>query len=374
MVQSRRVLRDADREVIGWWLLTRLGLLSVAMAAPYLFGGADEVPSLLDRWRQWDVWHFERIATHGYFDPGWSEPVEAFFPGLPLLLRAGSLLGVPTIAVGLVISLVAGGIAAVALARLAAHEFGPEAGRYAALAWMVAPPAVFLAAPYTESLFLACAIPAWLAARNDRWALALGLAAGACTVRISGVFLVVALGVLFLTTRSARSRPARLAWFALPAIPVAGYALYLWAHTGDWLRWYNAQSENWNRGLTWPHDAFANTWQAAFSGEQTLNFMWMFRAELVAMAVGVAVTVLLLYRRWWGSATWIGLQVAAFGSSSWFFSVPRASLLWFPLWVLLGALGVARTHRVWWWRAYLAIAVPLCVVWAAAFLVGRWAG
>lgn len=367
-----------DLQVLAWWALTRLGILLVAMTGPWLFHGTGKIPSFWDSWKQWDFWHFDRIATFGYFAPGWSTPIEAFFPGFPMVLRLGALVGIPTVVGGLVVSFVAGGVAAVALARLADREWGPGAGRYAAAMWMLAPPAIFLAAPYTEALFLALAIPAWLSARRGTWWLAAVLAAGACTVRVSGIFLVVALAVEFLTSER-RKRWLDGVWLALPAVPVLGYMAYLHANTGDWLRWYHAQSQEWYRGFTPPWDAFFNTWNAAtghtafgdVSDALRANFEWMFRAELVAMLLGLVVTVVLLTLRRWGEATWVGVQVVAFATSYWFFSVPRATLLWFPLWIGLGALAV---RRPWVWRAYVILAVPLFGIWAAAYLTGRWSG
>nr|WP_202889575.1 mannosyltransferase family protein [Actinopolymorpha rutila] len=348
------------------------------MTGPWLFHGTGKIPSFWDSWKQWDFWHFDRIATFGYFAPGWSTPIEAFFPGFPMTLRLGVLVGIPTVVGGLLVSFVAGGVAAVALARLADREWGPGAGRYAAAMWMLAPPAIFLAAPYTEALFLALAIPAWLSARRGTWWLAAVLAAGACTVRVSGIFLVVALAVEFLTSGRRKQLLDGL-WLALPAVPVLGYMAYLYANTGDWLRWYHAQSQEWYRGFTPPWDSFFNTWNAAtghtafgdVSDALRANFEWMFRAELVAMLLGLVVTVVLLTLRRWGEATWVGVQVAAFATSYWFFSVPRATLLWFPLWIGLGALAV---RRPWVWRAYVILAVPLFGIWAAAYLTGRWSG
>ncbi|MGW5359329.1 mannosyltransferase family protein [Actinopolymorpha pittospori] len=369
---------SADVEVLGWWLLTRVGILMLAVSGPWLFHGQGKVPSFLDSWKQWDFWHFDRIATHGYFAPGWDTPIEAFFPGLPALLRLGTYIGLPTVVAGLALSLVAGGIAAVALARLAESEWGPGAGRYAAAMWMLAPPAIFLAAPYTEALFLGLAIPAWLAARRGHWWLAAILAAGASTVRVSGIFLVVALAVEFLTS-SKRKQWLDGLWLLLPLVPLGGYMAYLKVNTGDWLRWYHAQSEEWYRGFTMPWQSFFHTWDAAtgrttfgdVGDALTANFEWMFRAELVAMLVGVVITVVLLVLRRWGEATWVGVQVAAFATSYWFFSVPRAVLLWFPLWIGLGAIAA---RRPWVWRAYVLIAVPLFGIWAVAYLTGKWSG
>ncbi|MFD2356882.1 mannosyltransferase family protein [Nonomuraea ferruginea] len=78
-------------------------------------------------------------------------------------------------AAGLIVSLVAGAVAMVALARLAEHE-GAQ-GWMAVLGLVLFPAAVFLSAGYSESLFLAFAIPAWLAARQGRWPAAAALAA-----------------------------------------------------------------------------------------------------------------------------------------------------------------------------------------------------
>lgn len=372
-------LGPADLEVLGLWMVTRVSLFMLSVTAPYLFSGESGPVGWLDRWRQWDVLHFERIALEGYF--GHDEPEEAFFPALPMLMKAGNLVGISPALFGLVVSLVAGGIAAVAISRLASQEWGEQAGRRAALVWMIAPPAVFLAAPYTEALFLGLAIPAWLAASRGHWRTAGILVAFACSVRISGLFLLVALAVLFVTSQFDRRRRKPWVdglWLLLGSIPMAGYMAYLWANTGDALRWYHAQAEGWNRQFTWPHEALLGTVRAATGGvqwdlpaNQSANFEWMFRAELVAMLVGVLVTVLLLILKRWAEGVWVGLQVAAFSFSIWFFSVPRATLLWFPLWIGIGVLSV-KYKWVWW--TYLMLSIPLFGVWAAAYLTGKWAG
>ena len=57
------------------------------------------------------------------------------------------------------------------------------------------------------------------------------------------------------------------------------------------------------------------------------------------MALGILATVWCLTRRMWAEATWVGIQVLAFSVSYWFFSVNRATLLWFPLWMMFAAWG-----------------------------------
>jgi hypothetical protein len=146
---------------------------------------------------------------------------------------------------------------------------------------------------------------------------------------------------------------------------------YLRWLTGDWLAWLTAQAEEWNREFTWPWDALGHTSEAAFGGAYDPTFTWMFRAELLAILVGTLLVIGLLWWRRWGEATWVGLQVAAFATSYWFFSVPRATLLWWPLWIGIAVLAARRRWVLW---LYLAVSVPMMAIWAAAYLTGRWAG
>lgn len=365
-----RRLSTTDGHVLGLWLLTRAGLWIVAGVAGLLFARDGVVPPLLARWEQWDFHHYWGIALYGYGGEPTGVPNEAFFPGLPSLLWLGNQIGIRPVVAGLLISFVAGAIATVALGRLGDLEGGPGTGTRTVLLWLLAPSAVFLAAPYTESLFLGLAIPAWLAARRGRWAAAGVLAAAACTVRVSGVFLVFALLVEWATARDRRTL-AGLGWLLLAAVPLAAWMTYLRFLTGDWLAWLHAQQEEWNRSFTMPWEAFLNTWNAAFGGQMSPEFAVMFRAEIVVWLLGLAGTILLLSWRRWGEAAWVGIQVAAFGTSYWLFSVPRASLLWWPLWIVLATVTLRRPR---WLVAYLVISVPLAILWAAAYLTGRWAG
>jgi hypothetical protein len=360
---------SSDRDALLVWLASRGSVWVVAGAVGWLFATEIGVQPHLDRWQQWDFHHFWGIALYGYGGEPTGVPNEAFFPGFPALLALGAAVGLPHVAAGLLVSFVAGGVAAVALARLGDLDGGSGVGRLAVLMWVFAPPAIFLAAPYTESLFLGFALPAWLCARRGMWAYAGMLAAAACTVRVSGVFLLAALGVHWLTSRERQWRD--VPWLLVSLVPLAAWTAYLRVTTGDWLAWLDAQAQEWNREFTVPWTAFSNTWEAGFGSTQTPGFAWMFRAEIVAMAFGVALTAALLVWRRWGEATWVGLQVIAFGTSFWYFSVTRATLLWWPLWIALAVVAVRRRWVLW---VYLCLSVPVMSVWAAAFLTGRWAG
>ncbi|MFI9103822.1 mannosyltransferase family protein [Streptomyces fildesensis] len=387
-----------DRTVLALYLLTRAGIWITAYCTGWLFTGdgrAKEAPPLLSRWEQWDWSYFVRIAQYGYFggpDGSGAAPPdnrEAFFPGLPLVLRVVHTVVPDWTVAGLLISLVAGAVAVLALARIARlHLAGTEGvpgqdvpgqdvpgqgdpGEHAVFFLLLSPCAVFLAVGYTEALFLALALPAWLAAKKGRWPLAAVLACCATTVRISGLFLAAALAVEFLTATGLRERLRALPWLALPALPALAYTWYLHARTGDWMAWKHAQERGWYRQFHSPWEAWQNTWDSAFSHTQTTGYAFMFRAELVAMVVGLLLLARLLQRRRWPEAVYIALTLWALGTSYWYMSIPRATLLWWPLWI-----GLARwaLHRPWIRTAFVCLSAPLMTVLAVAFTSGRWAG
>ncbi|CCA53304.1 hypothetical protein SVEN_0016 [Streptomyces venezuelae ATCC 10712] len=234
------------------YLLTRAALWSIAHGARWLFpadAGTHDPGPVLAPFERWDWGHFLNVARDGYFPEGrgpWDaewDNREAFFPGFPLVLRAVHTVVPHWTAAGLLISFVAGGIAVLALARIARLYLPDEgAGQRTVQLLLISPCAVFLAAGYSESLFLALALPAWLAAHRRNWPLAATLTALATTVRISGLFLAAALTLHFVLTARTRAHWRPLPWLLLPALPATLYAWYLHAYTGDWMAWKHARN------------------------------------------------------------------------------------------------------------------------------------
>jgi hypothetical protein len=365
---ARRLASRTDLQALAAWLATRIVVIVVSA-----FAGSG---SFAARWTQWDVTHLIVIARFGYRgDPALPHDggLPAFFPGFPLLLRLVHLVVPSWQAAALAISFVAGAIAMVALARLGAMGPRPAAGPLAVVALLLGPFAVFLFAGYTEPVFLAFAFPAWLMARRGRWPPACLLAAGAATVRITGLFLAIALIVEFLVQiRRGTARWRDLAWLAVPFLPLIAYSAYLRYLLGDWLVWQHAQEAGWGRSLVWPWRSFTTTWDAAFRAHD--QFSGAFQAEMAAAAVGVAVAITLLVMRRWAEFTYVALQMAAFLCSAYYLSIGRATLLWWPLWLGVGWMG-ARGR--WWTFGYvvlMAASAPIMLIQVISFVRGAWAG
>jgi len=377
---KERSASTPGRIVIQAWLASRGMIVGVALVLAVVQG-----QSITNMVSNWDVQHFSKLAAEGYLaDPDGT--LMAFFPGLPAIFWLFEQLGVPVAITGVVLSLACSAFAAAALYRLG--------GPWAAVAWLFAPTAVFTVVPYTESLFCAAAFWAWERARSDRWLAAAALTAVACTLRVSGLFLIGALLVMIITEKNpAAAKLRRAALMLIPAAVVMAFGTYLYALTGSWTAWYSAQTTGWVRELTWPWQSFLNTIPATLPGAYANHPWWaaVFRGEMISMAVGVGVTVWCIVvslrarkhpngpdRPMWGEASWVGVQILAFSMSYWFFSVNRATLLWFPLWIMLGRWVAGPTrlsppvHRVLVGAAFL-VEIVLMLWWSWLFFTGHWA-
>ena len=362
-------LGPVDRAALGMWAVWRLGVGLVGVVVGVLEDAGVDGYGWLERWTHWDVVHYVGIARA----QGTSRGRPACQRGFPAGAAAADARWCGTRGqrgrgrtCGVCASRRRGSRGAGSPRRAAPSRQRTVGSCFVAAR---ADGRVF-AAPYSEALFLALALPAWLAAQNRRWWLAGLLTAMAVTVRVSALFLLVALVVQWLSERPRRWRD--VAWLGLPALPVAAIVVAQYAATGSWTAWWDAQSSpEWSRTARPPWETVANTWDAAFNGSVEAMYVWPFRLELVAVAVGVITVVWCLWQRLWAEATFVVLNVVAFTLAYWYLSVPRAALLWWPTWLAVAALIKDRPLvRVVW----LVGSGLVAAVWAARFFGGQWAG
>ena len=165
------------------------GVLAVIVLRPEALPGG----SLLGLWERWDAPHFFEVARYGYGPP--ADPARiVIFPLFPALVALGSLVTSPLVA-GMLISFGATLASAVGLYRLIRLDDNRTTARLGVLAMSVFPTAFSLVAPYSEAIFLAFAIWAFLFARMGRWREAGVCALFAGLARIHGAFILPALVV-----------------------------------------------------------------------------------------------------------------------------------------------------------------------------------
>lgn len=367
-------LRRALAATADLWWGSRLAVLILSMVgARALSGGpADAVPGLHTLWNRWDVGLYTKVARFGYLSPKYTDHTEVDFPGLPLAMRLVHLVVRDWIISGLVVSALAGAVASAAIWRLAADEVGERRARVAVVTLILFPYAVYLFSGYSEAIFLGFATASWVSARRGRWWLAGLLGAGAASTRVTGIPLAFGLAVEYVMARRRAGLPvlARPAFaLALPPLPVLGFVVYLHQRTGHWDAYTRGEKAGWHRSTAWPWVGWRTTWHAAFDGAQSSQFVWFWRGELVAVVVGVLLTVVLLRGRRWGEAAFVGAASVLISAQAYYASGIRTILVAFPLYLML-----ARAAQRWRWvvPAYLWVSAPVMAVLVVAFTQGAW--
>jgi hypothetical protein len=352
-----------DRAALGMWAAVHLPLLVLAWAASWAYRTGTAFAPLTGAFDHWDAAIYRNIAEYGYFSPHSMAHSVAFFPGYPLVLAAAHLVLRNWVLSELAVSAVAGCFAVVSLARLA--------GDRRAVAYLLAmPAAVFLMVGYTESLFLALAVPAWRAASRGRYGHAALLAGLAGLVRADGAFLAAALAVM--ATADPRGRRLRDAGTAcLGLAGPAAYEVYLRLATGSWDAWQKAMQAGWNLHVVTPAQALKGTWDTAFGHGYPAWWAGEMQLELASFAVIVVAALAFGVARRWPEAVYCGLAAVSLGTQTWYTTSTRTLLVLFPVWV---ALGRFEALRPWVRYAYFGVCAPLAAALGLLFLAYQWAG
>ena len=148
------------------------------------------------------------------------------------------------------------------------------------------------------------------------------------------------------------------------------YSAYLWVARGDPLRFLADQRLGWDRQFpTNPVRSFLATWNTWGDPGYPSNWIFAWRIEIVAAALGVGIVAWAIAKREWGYAGYCGATMASLLLSTWYFSIPRMLLSLFPAVIFLAQS--TRSHEG---RHELALAVlaPLAALGVIVFTQGAW--
>jgi len=150
---------------------------------------------LVNGWFRWDTGWYLKIAALGYSATDGSIIFPPLFPFLTRL--TASLLRGHYLLASLVVSNLACLVALILLFEFARRELNSRVGQWrTVIFFMIFPAAFFLYMGYSESLFLALALGAWLLARRGNWGWAGFFGMLATLTRFQGWTLSLALGWL----------------------------------------------------------------------------------------------------------------------------------------------------------------------------------
>lgn len=300
-------------------------------------------------WQRWDTIWYTKIAMQGYA----ADQSVHFPPFYPLLIRlVMPLLRNNAVAVGLVISTTAALLSFVVLYRLASEMFDERAARRAVLFLAVFPTAFFLFAAYTESVFLALALGAFLCARRGGWVAAGVLGALAAMTRPQGTLFILPLAVEFwMQYRRGQVRLARVWTLLLVLVGGAGHVLWLTYQFGTPAVWFEGEAIM--HRIAPPWETLATGWKAVWDADSiaaaALSFLdpfsvvvlvgglvWGARRLPLSMVAYMAIII-----------TPSLFVITTYSDAYPLTSVSRFVVLAFPLFLLMGSLP----HR--WWETLL---------------------
>jgi hypothetical protein len=347
-------------------LLVKVVLITLTLIE---FGaGPDPLTALGRAWDQWDAQHYLYLATHGYAASGDARNLIAFFPLYPALINAVAATGLPARTSALLISNLAGIVAAILLFEVARLDLRERAAFRAAAFFTLFPTAYFLLVGYTEALFCALAFGAVLAARRQRW-LAAGMLGGlAAAARLTGLGLLPFLLIELFIAR----RTLRRAWQAIvsPLLIALGFLIYLITNLlvlGDPFAFISVQRDHWSHSLAAPWVGFADA---------VKGIGWRVPWEKLTVGGGEIVGGMAAYAT--ATLSWLRLRPsdAAYATVltvmvtflPFWLSIPRYLLSLYPLFLLVG-----RISRRWVYLLMVAVSFVGLTVFGLAFGRGYWA-
>ena len=184
---------------------------------------------------------------------------------------------------------------------------------------------------------------------------------------MNGALLILALAAeAYSAFRVDRTVRASWAWLGLVPLGTLGYLAINQLVAGDPFRFVTVLRVFWEKSLDWPWAGVMRLWVGA---TEPSSAQLIFIGELVFIGVCVATSVAaaLLLRP--SYATWTVANTLLFMSTSTPLSVPRYTLLLFPLFLMLGRLAGRRP-----WPLFVLVpSIGLLCFLVGRFVLGQWA-
>ncbi len=368
----RRLTLDYDllrlwlRDVILPIVAIRLGImifgyLALAVSFP------DRLSEGQAMWNHWDGPNFQ-ILSHTGYGPNTPHPEWiVLFPLYPLTIAIGDLV-FSTLDAAMLSSLVSTLIAGVGLYELARLDGNRTLAHRSVLAMVLFPTAYTLVAPYSEALFLATTVWAFVAIRREHMAAAGILAALAALTRIQGAFLIPALGLEYLMVR--RRIGWDLLWLGLVAAGPLVYLAINWYYFGSPMHFVDVQQQVYNVHNQMPWVTITNVWNGLLNAKQDERWVTLYVAVFASFVLLVLVTIWSLFSKHArpSYAVYTAFSGLSFATLSWPISVPRYIMGVFPIF-----MAMASWSRLPGGQAIFTVSTLLLGTFTTLFLMFHWA-
>jgi hypothetical protein len=334
----------------------------------------------LEGYARWDAAWYIRIVQRGYYYDGpHHQSAVAFFPAYPAAIRLVNVVIGDVMISGILVTIASAAVAVVLFHRWVAGRFDTATATLAVVLMLSWPYAYYLfGAIYSDALFIAFAIGAFLLLEKGHPWIAALIGAGATAARPVGLAVTAGLllrslerdGVLTARLRLDLSR-VRLATLA-PAASIGGlvaYCAYLWwRFTKPFAFTIVSSAPGWNRRFG-PR-TFAKFGYAHILAERQFTVQVLTLTVSAILTIGAIVLLPAIYRRLGpGYAAYTALSIGLpFATSPEFLGMGRYMLAAFPC-IAVGA-SLLRERPVFLARAVTALSLLLLVIFATLFIRG----
>lgn len=335
-----------------------------------------------DKLLAWDASWFVRVAQDGYptsyeYGPNGEllGSTLAFFPGYPMVIRAvAAVTGLDHATAAIALAWTFGAIGAVLLCALATRLWNRRVALALVALVCVQPMSVVFTMAYSEPMFLALVLAAFLAVHKEWWLLGgfFGFLAG--LTRPTGAALALAMIVAaVLHVRNRAAGPRRFVALGGAFIACLGVPSYLWwvgDRVGDRSAWFKVQSAGWGTSTDYGVMVFRFVRDAFRAGDG-----WVQMSVALILVTAVVLALLSVYMMFrgeiWPPLVVYGLVALALvvGQAGYYHSKPR--LLVPGLLTLVPpaiALGRARPRTA----VAVLVAFGLFGLWYGAHMIMVW--
>jgi Gpi18-like mannosyltransferase len=299
--------------------------------------------TVVEPWRRWDTAWYIKIAIQGYHQ---GDTAIVFPPLYPVLIALVALFCAGNyVLASLLVSNAACLIAFILLFRLVVTVFGSvPLARRTLVCLAIFPTAFYLVAGYSESLFLALTLGAFLAALNRQWLFAGILAGLAALARLQGAILLIPLGWIAYVQLRESGLPALVA--RLPALVGApagaiAYIDYVAINKLGYLE--TAYTQEWQLSTRLPWEVVQSYLDRRASG--IIPDFENDNAFALAVLAVLGLVVLIRFRPAFSLYVWTNLVVVLlrYHEGPQLESLFRYALLFFPCFI-----AAAMILRRWW--------------------------
>jgi hypothetical protein len=318
---------------------------------------------------RWDTVHYMNIAQNGYTASDPDRIQLAFFPLYSMATRAVAYAVGDYLVSGLLVSTIASIAVALLLFHLVRLDYPRIVAQRAVWFLLIFPTSYFLHFAYSEGLFVALALGSLLAARKRFWMVSGVLGALACSTRITGLVLPLALACEAIADYR-RERRFELRWLWIALIP-AGFLCYLLLNAqvaGDPFAFLAIQREHWYKSLASPWSGIRRLVET-ISLRPPMQSQMVGTQEFIFIVLGLVCTIYSWAKLRISYSVWMTANWLIFTSTSFVYSVPRYTLTLFPIFILF-----ARASQKPLWHSVITVwSLVYLALFTTMFVCGYWA-